>query len=182
MAFLCGRLAVAAGLSRSDAQLIRRASALHDVGKIAIPDTVLLKSGRFDAHDREIMSTHARLGAHMLSGSSTSLIQVAESMALSHHERWDGSGYPHGLRGNEIPLEGRICAICDVFDALITRRRYKESWTLSATLAEIEQGAGSHFDPRLTSVFLRIAPRLYQELTAHVDPEIVEPLRLASAA
>jgi HD-GYP domain-containing protein (c-di-GMP phosphodiesterase class II) len=172
MAFMCERLALAAGLSRREAKLIRRASALHDVGKIAIPDGVLLKRGTFDKHERAVMAQHAVLGARMLSGSSTSLIQVAETIALTHHERWDGRGYPAGLAGAEIPLAGRICAICDVFDALISRRRYKERWSLEATLAELERGAGTHFDPELTALFLRIAPRLYRELIARVDPDI----------
>lgn len=172
MAFMCERLALAAGLSRREARLVRRASQLHDVGKIAIPDAVLLKPGSFDQSEREVMATHAALGARMLAGSATSLIQMAETIALTHHERWDGRGYPAGLAGEEIPLAGRICAICDVFDALISRRRYKESWTIEATLAELERGAGTHFDPHLARLFLRIAPRLYQELVARVDPDV----------
>jgi putative two-component system response regulator len=108
----------------------------------------------------------------MLSGSATSLIQLAETIALTHHERWDGSGYPAGLAGEEIPLAGRICALCDVFDALISRRRYKDSWSLEATLWELERGAGAVFDPELTGIFLSIAPRLYRELIDRVDPDV----------
>jgi CHASE2 domain-containing sensor protein len=175
MTLLCGQLAKAAGLRRRQARLLRRASALHDVGKIAIPDAVLLHPGIFEPHEREIMTTHATLGAQMLAGSSTSLIQMAEILALTHHERWDGSGYPDGLAGDDIPVEGRICAICDVFDALISRRRYKPGWTLEAALAEIERGSGSQFDPRLTKLFLQIAPRLYRELATQVDPGIATP-------
>jgi putative two-component system response regulator len=169
MPLLCGHLAHAAGLGRRQARLLRRASALHDLGKIAIPDKVLLKPGKFEPHERKVMCTHAALGAQMLAGSSTSLMQMAEVIALTHHERWDGTGYPAGLAGEDIPLEGRICAICDVFDALISHRRYKASWTLEAALAEIERGSGSHFDPRLTKLFLRIAPRMYGELATQVD-------------
>jgi HD-GYP domain-containing protein (c-di-GMP phosphodiesterase class II) len=172
MAFMCERLALAAGLSRREARLIRHASALHDVGKIAVPDEVLLKRGAFDQRERAVMAQHAAFGARMLSGSTTSLIQVAETIALTHHEHWDGRGYPAGLAGEEIPLAGRICAICDVFDALISRRRYKERWSLEATLTELEHGAGTHFDPNLTALFLRLAPRLYRELIARVDPDI----------
>jgi CHASE2 domain-containing sensor protein len=175
MTLLCGQLAKAAGLRRRQARLLRRASALHDVGKIAIPDAVLLHPGIFEPHERAIMTTHATLGAEMLGGSSTGLIQMAEILALTHHERWDGTGYPAGLAGDEIPVEGRICAICDVFDALISRRRYKPGWTLEAALAEIERGSGSQFDPRLTKLFLQIAPRLYRELAAQVDPGIATP-------
>jgi HD-GYP domain-containing protein (c-di-GMP phosphodiesterase class II) len=162
--FLCERLALAAGLSRREAKLLRQASALHDVGKIGIPDHVLLKTGPFDDVDRAIMSTHTARGARLLAGSSTSLVQMAEIIALTHHERWDGTGYPAGLAGEEIPLPGRICAICDVFDALVSKRPYKEAWTVEAALAEIEREAGAHFDPRLAALFLRIAPRLYDEL------------------
>ena len=177
MTLLCEQLAKAAGLQRRQAQLLRQASALHDIGKIAIPDAVLLHPGIFDPDEREIMSTHAALGAQMLAGSSTSLIQMAEILALAHHEHWDGTGYPAGLAGEDIPLEGRICAICDVFDALITRRRYKPSWTLEAALAEIERGSGSQFDPRLTKLFLDMAPRLYRQLVTQVDPGITTPAK-----
>ena len=175
MTLLCEQLAKAAGLPRRQAQLLRQASALHDIGKIAIPDAVLLHPGIFDPDERVIMTTHATLGAEMLAGSSTSLIQMAEILALAHHEHWDGTGYPAGLAGEDIPLEGRICAICDVFDALITRRRYKPGWTLEAALAEIEHGSGSHFDPRLTKLFLDIAPRLYRQLVTQVGLGIATP-------
>jgi HD-GYP domain-containing protein (c-di-GMP phosphodiesterase class II) len=175
MAVLCEDLACAAGLRRRQARLLRRASVLHDVGKIAIPDEILLHPGIFEPHERQIMCTHATVGAQMLAGSSTSLVQMAEIIALTHHEHWDGTGYPAGLAGTDIPLEGRICAICDVFDALVSRRRYKASWTLEAALAEIERGSGSHFDPRLTKLFLQIAPRLYRELATQVDPAITTP-------
>ena len=154
-----------AGLSRREAKLLRQATALHDVGKIGIPDHVLLKTGPFDQSDRAIMSTHTTRGARLLAGSSTSLVQMAEIIARTHHERWDGTGYPAGLAGDDIPLPGRICAICDVFDALISKRPYKEAWTMEAALAEIERESGAHFDPRLAEHFLRIAPRLYDELS-----------------
>jgi HD-GYP domain-containing protein (c-di-GMP phosphodiesterase class II) len=172
MAFMVERLALASGLSRRDAKLLHSASALHDVGKISIPDEILLKPGRFEEPEREVMKTHAAAGARMLAGSGTSLIQLAEMIARTHHERWDGSGYPAGLMGDEIPLAGRICSLCDVFDALISRRRYKDSWSLDATLSEIQRGAGTAFDPDLTQSFLRIAPRLYRELVDRVDPDV----------
>ena len=170
--YLAERLALAAGASRGEAKLIRRASALHDVGKIAIPDQVLLKTGPFDPADRALMSSHTTRGASMLAGSSTSLVQMAEIIALTHHEHWDGSGYPAGLAKEEIPLPGRICAICDVFDALISRRSYKEAWPLEAALVEVERGSGSQFDPHLTALFLRMAPRLYHELAGQFNPDI----------
>jgi HD-GYP domain-containing protein (c-di-GMP phosphodiesterase class II) len=172
MAFMVERLALAAGLSRREAKLLRSASALHDVGKISIPDEILLKPGRFEEPEREVIKTHAAAGARMLAGSATSLIQLAEMIARTHYERWDGSGYPAGLMGEEIPLAGRICSLCDVFDALVSRRRYKDSWSLEATLSEIQRGAGAAFDPDLTQTFLRIAPRLYRELVDRVDPDV----------
>ena len=174
MATLCEQLALAAGLSRSEARMVKQASALHDVGKIVIPDEVLLKAGKFTERDREIMSAHAARGAGLLTESSSRLVQMAEVIALTHHERWDGTGYPRGLAGEEIPLVGRICALCDVFDALVSRRRYKAQWTLQAALDEIAGQAGAHFDPELTRVFLRIAPRLHREL-ASSDPALAPP-------
>jgi CHASE2 domain-containing sensor protein len=170
--FLCERLGLAAGLSRREAKLLRRASALHDVGKIAIPDEILLKPGRFEPYEREIMKRHAPLGAQMLAGSTTSLVRTAETIALTHHEWWNGAGYPAGLAGEAIPLAGRICAICDVFDALITARPYKRRWAFEEAITEIERGGGTQFDPRLTAIFVRIAPRLYDELAARKDPDL----------
>src|SRR5947209_4697300 len=171
MAVLREQLALAAGLGRAQARLIKQARALHDIGKVAIPDDVLLKPGKFSARDREIMSEHAARGAELLSESTSPLVQMAEAIALTHHERWDGGGYPAGLAGEEIPLAGRICAICDVFDALVSRRRYKARWSLEAALAEISDESGAHFDPRLTELFVRIAPPLYLKL-AEADPDL----------
>jgi CHASE2 domain-containing sensor protein len=185
MSFLCEQLALAAGLGRRDAKLLRQASALHDVGKIGIPDEVLMKPSRLDDRERDVMKTHADLGASMLAGSSTRLLQLAEVVALTHHERWDGKGYPNGLSAEAIPLAGRICAICDVFDALLSRRRYKEQWSLGAALHELERGAGSQFDPHLTKLFIEIAPRLYRELARTVDPDLthaVAPAELPASA
>ena len=146
---LCERLALAAGFSATDAETLRHAAVLHDVGKIGVPDRVLLKPGRLDEEEWEIMKTHAEIGASMLAGSPSPLVQLGEEIARTHHERWDGSGYPAGLRGEEIPLAGRICAICDVFDALRSRRPYKDAWTLDEAIAEIARQRGRHFDPAL---------------------------------
>ena len=173
MSFMCEQLGLAVGLTRSDAKLLRQASALHDVGKIGVPDDVLLKAGALRDDEREVMRMHASLGGRILSGSSTRLLQLGEQMALTHHERWDGAGYPAGLAGQAIPLAGRICAICDVFDALISRRRYKKGWSLESALQELERNAGTQFDPQLVRRFAEIAPRLYRELTARVDPDLV---------
>ena len=154
----CEVLALEVGVSSEDAERLRIASALHDVGKIGIPDRILLKPGKLDAREWEIMKTHTSTGAEILSHSDTDLFQLAETIARTHHERWDGTGYPLGLRGSEIPLAGRICAICDVFDALSSRRPYKEAWPFDPVVAEIVRERGTHFDPVLVDAFLKNIP------------------------
>lgn len=154
------RLALAAGWSAGEAETLRHAAVLHDVGKIGVPDRVLLKPGKLDPEEWAIMKTHAEIGSSMLSGSPSPLVQLGEEIARTHHERWDGSGYPHGLRGEEIPVAGRIVAICDVFDALRSRRPYKSAWTLDEALAEIVAQSGRHFDPALTALFVPLARAL----------------------
>jgi HD-GYP domain-containing protein (c-di-GMP phosphodiesterase class II) len=157
------RLALAVGSTATEAELIGRASALHDVGKISIPDHVLLKPGALDPAEWEVMKTHTTAGAAILAGSNSPFVQMAETIARTHHERWDGSGYPAGLAGEQIPLAGRICAICDVFDALLSKRPYKERWPLDQALAEIQSMSGSHFDQRLVEAFLEIAREMHGE-------------------
>jgi len=171
---LCHRLALAAGMSPGEADLLRHASVLHDVGKIGIPDSVLLKPGKLDADEWEIMKRHTTIGADILAGSNSGLIRMAETVALTHHERWDGSGYPEGLSGEEIPLVGRICALADVLDALVSERPYKRAWPLHEALAEIERSSGSHFDPRLAAVFLDIAPHAYGGLGVREREHVIE--------
>jgi putative two-component system response regulator len=129
---------------------------MHDVGKIAIPDEILRKPGPLLPHERAIMERHTTVGAEMLSGSRAPLVRCAEEIARTHHERWDGTGYPAGLSGEDIPLAGRICALCDVFDALISDRPYKRAWSVAAALEEIVARSGHHFDPRLVDCFLRL--------------------------
>jgi putative nucleotidyltransferase with HDIG domain len=158
MSRLCERLAREIGWSVAEAELLRHASALHDVGKIGIPDRVLLKPGKLDTDEREIMKTHAMIGASMLADSRSELLQVAEEIARTHHERWDGTGYPARVRGEDIPLVGRICSICDVFDALVSPRPYKEAWPVPDALAEIASQSGRQFDPQLVEAFLGLFP------------------------
>jgi CHASE2 domain-containing sensor protein len=160
MSRLSQRLALAAGMSEEEAEMLLYASAMHDVGKIGIPDRVLLKPGPLDPEEWEVMKTHTTIGANILSGSNSPLLQMAEEIALTHHEKWDGSGYPRGLVGPEIPLVGRICAICDVFDALTSKRPYKEAWPPADALDELRSQSGRHFDPRLVELFLDFAPEL----------------------
>jgi putative two-component system response regulator len=149
----------------SEAEVLQQASAMHDAGKIGIPDRILLKPGRLEQTERRLMQTHTTIGANILSGSSSPLLQMAEEIALTHHERWDGSGYPRGLRGDEIPIPGRICAIVDVFDALMSARTYKDAWTLDAALDELRKGRGTHFDPELLDTFIELAPQVLRDLT-----------------
>jgi putative two-component system response regulator len=153
---LCRRLSVAIGLTREEAELIGHASAMHDVGKIGIPGDVLLKPAKLDPREWELMQTHTTAGAGILGGSSSPLMRLAESIALTHHERWDGSGYPFGLKREQIPLEGRICAICDVFDALVSKRPYKDAMSVPEAIAEIRRERGRHFDPELVDAFLAL--------------------------
>ena len=168
---MCERVALALGKSEEEAEMLRYSSAMHDVGKIGIPDGVLLKPGKLDSAEWKKMKAHPVIGAEILAGSRSAVVQMGQTIALTHHERWDGSGYPAGLAGEEIPLEGRICAICDVFDALLTERPYKQPWSLEDTLAEIRRESGSHFDPRLVEVFLPMAPKLHAELEYDVSPQ-----------
>jgi CHASE2 domain-containing sensor protein len=164
MSRMCEALGRAIGMSEAEAERLRLASALHDVGKIGIPDGVLLKAGRLDPDELDVMRTHTVIGASILAASRSPLVRLAEEIAMTHHEKWDGSGYPHGLAGEEIPLCGRIAAVCDVFDALMARRPYKESWALEDATAEMARLSGSHFDPRLVPLFLEMIPGLVRQL------------------
>jgi len=176
------RLGVAAGMTADEAETLRHAAVLHDIGKIGVPDRVLLKPGKLDDEEWEIMKTHAEIGASMLAGSRSPLVQMAEVIARTHHERWDGTGYPAGMAGEEIPVVGRIVAICDVFDALRSRRPYKEAWPAPAAIAELTAQRGRHFDPALVDLFLEIAPQLDAELHADVasDRRDEPPLTLVA--
>jgi len=147
---IAGRLGLNAELIRD----IREAAPLHDVGKLAIPDRILLKPGKLNAQEWEVMKTHTTRGARLLSGSSSPVLQMAAVIAESHHERWDGNGYPNRVAGEAIPLVGRVVAVADVFDALTHIRPYKAAWTVQEAIAEIKRTAGKHLDPRAVAAFL----------------------------
>jgi PAS domain S-box-containing protein/putative nucleotidyltransferase with HDIG domain len=149
-------IAAKLGLDAEQVRLVREAAPLHDVGKLAIPDPILLKPGKLTAEEYEVMKTHAELGARLLSGSSSRELRMAAIIAESHHERWDGSGYPAGLAREAIPLVGRIVAVADVFDALTHNRPYKRAWPVERATAEIRRGAGSQFDPAVVAAFLAL--------------------------
>lgn len=168
---LCERLALRVGWTAAEAETLRHASVMHDIGKIGISDRVLLKPGALDAEEWEAIKAHTTIGAQILAGSANPLVRMAETVARCHHERWDGSGYPAGLKGEEIPLAGRICAVVDVYDALLSKRAYKDAWRMQDVLAEIERGSGSQFDPELVAAFLELAPALAQELGASLQRE-----------
>ncbi len=152
-------LARALGLSLDEVEDIRRAAPLHDVGKIALPDRILLKEGPLTDEEMDEVKEHPTVGARILSGSRVPMLLVAEDIALSHHESWDGNGYPQGLEGENIPLSARIVAVVDVFDSLTHERPYKRAWTEEEALDEIASLAGTKFDPRVVEAFLRLHGR-----------------------
>lgn len=153
-------LALAAGMPTQEALALRDAAPLHDIGKIAIPDAILLKAGKLTDDEWSTMQRHAEIGGTILEGSDFTLLQLAREIALTHHERWDGSGYPAGLVGTAIPLSGRIVAIADVFDALTSVRPYKRAWSVDEAVAFLRDNAGRLFDPELVARFLDILPEM----------------------
>jgi cyclic di-GMP phosphodiesterase len=162
---LAALLALEIGLSAAQAELIRRAATLHDVGKIGIPDSILLKPGRLTSRERTIMRKHASIGAAMLAGGRSELVQTAERIARSHHERWDGKGYPDKHAGECIPIEARIVAVADFFDALTHSRPYRQAWPAERTVAKIVTERGAHFDPKIVDALLAIGRRPVQIAT-----------------
>jgi putative two-component system response regulator len=146
-------LAAAMGMPRADIEVLLRAAPLHDIGKIGVPDAILLKTAPLSEHEFGLMKAHTTIGAQLLSGSEFPLLQTAERIAASHHERWDGGGYPFGLAGEDIPIAGRLVALADVFDALIKERPYKPAWPLERAVEEISSLRGTHFDPDVVSAF-----------------------------
>lgn len=153
-------LAEAAGWSPARASLLELAAPMHDTGKIGIPDAILKKPGKLDAEEWKVMRTHSRIGYEILCKSDAPIFQLAAEVALSHHERWDGTGYPDGLAGENIPESARIVAIADVFDALSMKRPYKDAWPLDRILATLQESAGSHLEKRLVDTFTSILPRI----------------------
>lgn len=165
MSQYCHRLALAAGIPAKQAALLQLAAPMHDIGKIGIPDHILLKPGKFDPEEWAIMQRHAVIGAEIIGDSKSELLTLARNVALTHHERWDGKGYPNGLAGESIPIEGRIAAISDVYDALLSKRPYKKPWPQEEAVAFIVRESGKAFDPTLVELFLRLLPE-YDEIRA----------------
>jgi putative two-component system response regulator len=153
-------LARAVGMGDAWAEDLLHAAPMHDVGKIGIPDAVLLKPGKLDAEEWAVMRRHPEIGAEIIGEHASGVLCMARQIALTHHEKWDGSGYPEGLAGEAIPLAARIVAIADVFDALTTRRPYKEAWSMETAFCHLRAEAGRHFDPALVEPFIALEPEI----------------------
>jgi CHASE2 domain-containing sensor protein len=172
---MCERVGLELGMTATEAETLRNASLLHDVGKIGVPDAILLQPSALSDEDREQMRRHTTVGAELLSGASSEVMRMAEEIARTHHERWDGEGYPAGLVGEAIPLPGRICAVCDVFDALLSDRPYKDPWPLPEALEQLRRDRGRHFDPAVVDAFLRIVDQLDPALLTRVPSSPAAP-------
>lgn len=159
-----GLIAEAMGMSPAEHRHLALAATMHDVGKIAVPDAILLKPGALTPEERREMEAHAERGRRILGGSASPVMRLAAEIAGSHHERWDGAGYPYGLKGEAIPLAGRIVAVADVFDALTTERPYKQAWSPERARQHLIENAGAHFDPAVVSAFLSRWPQVEANL------------------
>ena len=160
-------IALQLGCPPSQIRMLSTAALLHDVGKIGIPDAILMKPGKFTSDEFELMKTHTLIGARILDTSTSELMQIGKEIALTHHERWDGSGYPNQLVAESIPISGRICAVADVFDALMSKRPYKEPFTFDDAVQYIAEGAGTHFDPEISDAFMKVtdkAGHIYEQM------------------
>jgi putative two-component system response regulator len=166
------------GLGDREVENILYAAPMHDVGKIGIPDRILLKTGSLNEDEWEVMKKHPIIGAEILRGSDAEFIQMAETIALTHHEKWDGSGYPQGLRGSEIPLAGRIAALADIFDALTSTRPYRKALPVEEALEIIKQGRGSHFDPDVVDAFLAITDEILAIRDSYQDKQESQLVRM----
>ena len=158
------------GWSKGATEDIRIAAPMHDVGKIGIPDRILLKSSSLDQEEMDIMRSHTELGAHILGDSTIPLLQMAREISLCHHEKWDGSGYPNGLAGEAIPESARILAVVDVYDALIYERPYKSAMVENDAITKMKEGMGTHFDPRIFDIFLQLLPK-FREIQQQFPPD-----------
>ncbi len=156
MSNMCAMMAKEMGQNDQYCELLLNAAPMHDVGKIGIPDAVLLKPGRLDDDERKIMDSHAEMGEDILGDDNSPLMVMAREIAVAHHEKWDGSGYPNKLSGEDIPLSARIAAVSDVFDALLSKRPYKEPWPVEKAVGLIQSESGKHFDPTVVEIFMKI--------------------------
>ena len=162
MSYYSQLIALEAGQSQSWAHVLLNAAPMHDVGKIGIPDAVLQKPGKLDPEEWAIMQKHAEIGAEIIGDDGSDLLKMAREVAQNHHEKWDGSGYPRGLKAKEIPVSARIVALADVFDALTSERPYKKAWTVDQATALIREQSGKHFDPSLVAAFFQCLPSILE--------------------
>lgn len=159
------------GYNEDSIERVLYAASMHDVGKIGIPDKILLKPGKLDPQEWKVMKEHAGIGSDILSGGDSGFLKMAQIIANTHHEKWDGSGYPNGLKGKEIPLIGRIVAIADVFDALVSKRPYKEPFSVEKAISIIQEGKGAHFDPDVVDAFCAIKDKIVEIMKTYSDDE-----------
>jgi len=169
MSHVSGLLGKALGMSDDECKQLQHASAVHDIGKIGIPDSVLLKPGKLDPAEFEIMKTHSEIGAKLLADIDSDLCRLAEKIALTHHEKWNGKGYPNGIAGADIPLEARIAAVSDVFDALTSVRPYKKAWSVDDAINLLIQEKGQHFDPKIVDLFLQNKQKIIEIKNKYAD-------------
>ena len=163
---MASQVAQAMGLPQKFVSLLRLAAPLHDIGKIGISDLILLKEGKLTEEEYETMKKHTEIGASILSGSKSEILQLAQEITITHHERWDGKGYPNKISGEDIPLSGRIVSVVDVFDALTHERSYKKAWPVEEALAEIQRNSGTQFDPRIVDALISLFPAYQVQLAA----------------
>lgn len=171
MSYTCSLLAEKRGLGKEFSEMLLYASSMHDVGKIGIPDHILLKPGRLDDEEVKIMQQHPLIGARIIGDNQSQLIRMARETALYHHEKWDGSGYPHGLIGDQIPVVARIAAICDVFDALTSERPYKKAWPVDKAVSVLQEDSGRHFEPLMVDLFVENLPEIVKIKERFLDRE-----------
>ena len=171
MSYISVIIGRAAGMAEEDLDLLLNASPMHDIGKIGVPDHILLKPGKFEPEEWEIMKTHAQIGGDILSGDDSPMMSMAREIALTHHEKWDGSGYPNSLKGTDIPLVGRVSALADVFDALTSVRPYKKAWSIEDAVSFINENSGSHFDPELVKHFVDSLDLIVDVKEKYMEPE-----------
>lgn len=165
-------LALAYGLTDKQAEILLHAAPMHDIGKIGIADSIMLKPGKLTEEEFALMKHHPDIGAEIIGDCGDSLLlNVAKSVSLTHHEKWDGSGYPRGLSGEDIPIEGRICAIADVFDALTSKRPYKEAWSIEKTVDFLKEQKGKHFEPKLVDLLIENLPQILEIKATFKDEE-----------
>lgn len=172
MSNIAAILGKASGMSSYNCDLLLNAASMHDIGKIGIPDHILLKPGKLEPEEWEIMKTHTQIGADILSGDDSDLLVMAHDVALNHHEAWNGEGYPNGLRGDDIPFVGRITSLADVFDALTSRRPYKAAWAYDKAVEFIQKESGRHFDPDLVTLFLDKLPEIIEIKKRYAEPVV----------